>query len=79
MQGVNFIITKPGSTNIMPTQSGTIRISFNSKEDKDNGFFELIQTSGSGFMGTGKNEFLISEEQGRLLRDKNINFTEIQS
>jgi len=55
--------------------SGTIRITFNSSEDKNNGFFELVQHSGSSFSGAGKNEYLISQEQGNMLRDKNINFT----
>ncbi|MFY9966502.1 MAG: hypothetical protein WAK50_12275 [Nitrososphaeraceae archaeon] len=55
--------------------SGTIRITFNSPEDKNNGFFELVQHSGSGFSGAGKNEYFISQDQGNMLRAKNINFT----
>ena len=58
-------------------RSGTIRITFNSQVDKDNGFFELIQESGSGFTGVGKNEFIITREQSELLRNKQINFKEI--
>jgi hypothetical protein len=60
-------------------RSGTIRISFNSRTDKDKGFFELVQTSGSGFSGAGKNEYIITQEQGDLLRTKHINFTEINT
>jgi hypothetical protein len=59
---------------VMTSQSGTIHISFNSKSDKDKGFFELIQTSGSGFTGIGINEFIITEEQSDLLKNKHINF-----
>jgi hypothetical protein len=59
-------------------RSGTVRISFNSQVDKDNGFFELIQESGSGFMGVGKNEFIVSQDQCKLLKDKQISFTEIK-
>jgi hypothetical protein len=59
---------------VMASQSGTIHISFNTKEDKDKGFFELIQTSGSGFTGIGKNEFIITQEQKVLLDNKHINF-----
>jgi hypothetical protein len=58
-------------------RSGTIRISFDSQTDKDSGFFELIQESGSGFMGVGKNEFIITREQRNLLRNKQINFKEL--
>jgi hypothetical protein len=59
---------------IMADQSGTVHISFKSKDDKDKGFFELIQTSGSGFTGIGKNEFIITDEQRDLLNNKHINF-----
>jgi hypothetical protein len=54
--------------------SDIIRITFNSQSDKDNGFFELVQHSGSGFSGAGKNEYYVTQEQGDLLRGKNINF-----
>jgi hypothetical protein len=59
--------------------SGVIRIIFNSPEDKNDGFFELVQRSGSGFSGSGKNEYIITRDQGDLLRAKNISFTEINT
>jgi hypothetical protein len=55
--------------------SGIIRIRFESPEDKNNGFFELVQNSGSGFSGAGTNEYFITQKQGDILRGKNINFT----
>ena len=61
----------------MASQNGTIHISFNTEEDKNKGFFELIQTSGSGFIGIGKNEFIITQEQKVLLNNKHINFETI--
>ena len=47
-------------------------ISFNSQKDKDNGFFELIHNGRSGFNGIGKNEFIVTGDQLRLLNDKHI-------
>jgi hypothetical protein len=54
-----------------------VRISFDSPEEKDKGFFELIQTSGSGFTGVGINEFIVTSEQIDLLKSKDIKFTTI--
>jgi hypothetical protein len=72
MLDIRFI-KKNLDSNIVMT-NGTVHISFKSNDDKDNGFFELIQTSGSGFTGIGKNEFIITEEQADLLKNKHINF-----
>ena len=54
-----------------------VRISFDSPEEKDKGFFELIQNSGSGFTGVGKNEFIVTPDQISLLKRKDIKFTPI--
>jgi hypothetical protein len=47
-------------------------IRFESDEEMDRAFYELIHNSNSGFSGIGEREISITKEQEELLKRKNI-------
>lgn len=53
-------------------------ISFNTDEDMDKAFFELIHNSEEGFSGIGEKELNITAQQCQMLDNKNIKYEHIE-
>ena len=53
-------------------------ISFNTDEDMNSAFFELIHNSSEGFSGIGEKEINITQEQCIMLNSKNIKYQHVE-
>jgi hypothetical protein len=66
-------VTRSLMDNVSVSDSVTARvIRFESNEEMDRAFYELIHNSNSGFTGIGEREISITKEQEELLKRKNI-------